>query len=657
MLPLVWLTKQRKRQRQRLSFQEFILNNRAVSYAWLRLKYFNLQRLLHAGVHGYVLVFFLSTPSNFGANGFCFLIGYGLERVWWGGLEPMRSNVKAWVRQQHGAKAKQLIEQWLSLAVVLSAAMSGIGLIVLGCYPSRPVLAMVAILTVFATRLPVIVYHSGAYALNRVYWPARAILGLDATLLLGALFFFHNDGGGLIFWFMVRTCILQGIVIYFVRQVYQFHNMLPFVIQWRGFKALGRSLHILSFAKAGVAMATMVAEKMLLVFWVVYHQSFLQQTGRLTLILLSLPYLYAVTDWAQLFYYDFKRHFNNDLALFQRRFEISVLQIAAVSGLVNGCLIVGIAGFFQTVTLSLLCCIPLLGLRSLIAVLQVKYFSHANHRVLVLCNLTLLVALFLYLFSSSSWLLKSIFLASFYGAMGRYLYVRRNFPQKNAVQRLSVYAWLSALHAGIQKETMRLDVFSMPADLNTNCKRLIMRGLTQHFIHQNGKISQYKNSILLFNPSHFSIDTLAMLATTSGWIRQHKVFVLFSPAPIQQQILPLIHQNRMSPLPRRLNEQAILQQFFWYFPYGVCFNPTAQLGPDAKPLAQRVIRGLLYKVKRYLNDPDDHQALHYFLSVYYAEQHVKMIFVIPKINDSKDILHPRCWQQTMNLLSKENCVV
>jgi hypothetical protein len=173
-----WLRRERDRSDRRPALEEALLGGRFWRYATYRLRYFLACYCLDAAAHAAIVLLLYRTFRHSFSVIFVVYAGvYIAESFWWGALEAMRGRIRMLFRVGRPYVLPHEIGRWLSLAVQL-AILTCIGVAgwVVWLMASRGRLTsteayLAVILLSFALQLPIRCYHSGVYALRRVYRP------------------------------------------------------------------------------------------------------------------------------------------------------------------------------------------------------------------------------------------------------------------------------------------------------------------------------------------------------------------------------------------------------------------------------------------------------------------------------------------------------
>jgi hypothetical protein len=398
---LRWLDHQVKRERRVLYLEDALLGRRFPAYAFYRLRYFFLRFLTGCVTHALRFVLILHVAGEGGFAGVLVLhaVVSLAGSFWWGLLEEMRGGVRSLRRTGRPHLIPNEIGRWLTLSIHLAILVSVGGLIWIGAASiagkSVPSVLEVYALTVvfgFALNLVTRCYHSGIYALRRVYRPPLMIILAEVVSFVAFLAFWPWIGA----WSLPLASILSSLVVavltvYYSRKAYTFF----------GFRALERvrlgrpwMLRRSATRPAGggaLAFALMRLDSLLLLT-LFFSGLGGERDGLFLLLFMLSPIIHAALDWARLFYFDLKRLEIRFLRNVRRRFQGAVIGLAAVLG-------VGywLFALIYAVVLgrSLGDLAAPLGLfmvgRSLLAAYQIQMFSERAYRDVVAAGLALLL--------------------------------------------------------------------------------------------------------------------------------------------------------------------------------------------------------------------------------------------------------------------------
>jgi hypothetical protein len=385
-----WLRRQAARERRIVVLEEGLLGNRLWRYSFYRLRYFFVRYLLESATHAVtVLLFFRDLAWE---NFLLVLVGFAATSLgssfWWGALEAMRAQVRDLYRSGRPHRIAGTIGGWLTLSVVLAVVVVAIAVgwtawrAADGSFEAAEAYVL-ALLLRLALDLPIRCYHSGVYALRRVYKPLGATVAPDLVGLAVIAVLFPLVGvWALVGSALAVTALVGALDIRYIRRVYHFLGLAPLREATAGalrgsVRGAGRE------AFAGGAAYAVMALDSLIVLALLYGA----QTDSETLVVLFVagPTIRAGFDWARILYFDLKRL---ELRLFtnlRRRFERHTAELAWALAIVFWAIAAGIAtgvvgrglGSFYAVLLAFFCA------RSLLARAQIQAFAEGSYAIVL----------------------------------------------------------------------------------------------------------------------------------------------------------------------------------------------------------------------------------------------------------------------------------
>jgi hypothetical protein len=381
-----WLRRQAAREQRFVLLEEGLLGDRLWSYSWYRLRWFFLRYALESATHAATVLFLFRGLEweNFLVVVVVAASTALVSSSWWGALEGLRAKVRDLHRSGRPHRIPRAIGGWLTLSTLLSAGVLALaaGWLVwrgaAGSFGASDAF-VAALLLRLALDLPVRCYHSGVYAIRRVYKPLTATLGPD-LLGLAAIFALWPLIGvwGIVVAAFLTTVALTLANIVYIRRVYHFLGFTP--VKELGLQALRGALRgtARESATGGLAYAVMALDSLVVLALLFKAET---DSESLLVLFLAMPTIRAGFDWARMLYFDLKRL---ELRLFtnlRRRFERHTLQLAWLLGLifwaVAAAIAVGFYGFDAAVLAA-----ALLGffiVRSLLARAQIQAFAEGAY--------------------------------------------------------------------------------------------------------------------------------------------------------------------------------------------------------------------------------------------------------------------------------------
>jgi hypothetical protein len=388
-----WLQRQAGRQRNAVYLENALLTDQFSAYAAFRLRYFLAGYLMETVVHT-VKVIVLARVfvwEDFATIGVLYACAALVSSFWWGSLEVMRGRIRHLYRFGKSFLIPREIGRWVSLSGQLAVVTMIAAIAYMlwhGAWQRRAVgprelyvfSMLVGLALTFVTRC----YHSGIYALRRIYRPLPAILALELAAFLAVLILWFWIGAWSVpLAAMFSTFVAAALTLYTTRRMYQFFGFgLKRFINISQRRAPWRE-DLTEVVAAGLSFATIRVDALLVVALVSTSS---RPDGRLLyfLFILLSPTIHACFGWAQLFYFDLKRLEEGLFRHLQERFERSVWRLAWVLGLMFS----GVAGLISLSLLSrpsgalLLFFAPFFVARSLLANAQVQTFVRRDYWLL-----------------------------------------------------------------------------------------------------------------------------------------------------------------------------------------------------------------------------------------------------------------------------------
>ena len=179
-----WLREEAERRARTPLLEDALIGGRFFPYAAFRLRYFALRTMLAAALHAVkiILAFRFFSARSFAAILVVQSAATIASGFWWGSLEILRDKVREDYRNGRRRGLDGLIGQWLSIALNLGAVSLAAALLVPACSllfgrgPSAADAFLAAILLKLALDFPTRAYHSGVYAVRRVYRPLASVV-------------------------------------------------------------------------------------------------------------------------------------------------------------------------------------------------------------------------------------------------------------------------------------------------------------------------------------------------------------------------------------------------------------------------------------------------------------------------------------------------
>lgn len=310
-----WLRRAARRADRSPGLEEALLGGRFRRYAAHRLRFFAGRTAISAGLHAVriLLAFRLFPPSDFGLVLAAEAAAALISSFWWGALEPMRESVRESFAAGKPRRAEARIESGLTRSArwalpigAAGAAWPVLRLLTAGAVGPSDIF-LLAILGRLAVDIVLRGYHSGVFAVRRVYRPFWSLAGLEGLAF----------GGGLALWPLVGAWALPAASLLSAAT----SAALSLTFTARAYRHLGIRPRLALSSRppsrrrsdaskregwtSGGAYALMRTDGVfLLALLAGGRRGFSPMTA---LVLAASPLIRAGFDWTQLFYFDLKR--------------------------------------------------------------------------------------------------------------------------------------------------------------------------------------------------------------------------------------------------------------------------------------------------------------------------------------------------------------
>lgn len=379
-----WFAQQAAREARIVVLEEALLGGRTVRYAAYRLRWFFATYLVESAAHAVLAVtLFTALPAEdvvlvVAAHAATLLVSH----LWWGALEALRAQVRDLHRGARPHRIAAVIAGWLTASLLLAAGVAVAGVAVLALLGGSAVAG--ALVGTFLLRLvldvPTRAFHSGVYAMRRVYKPLSATMaphlaGLGLTLALVPAI----GPWGLVVSSLVTTGLVTGLTLRYTGRIYRFLGISTRPeIGWPAMRAAlrgsGREAAAAAAANAVIGLDALVV--LALLFGAV------RNPASLFVLFLTMPTIAAGAEWARLLYFDLKRL---ELRLFtnlRHRFELATEWLALALGVLFG-LVAALLAVLGSVPSSAPALVAFLVARSALACAQIQAFADRSYRTVV----------------------------------------------------------------------------------------------------------------------------------------------------------------------------------------------------------------------------------------------------------------------------------
>lgn len=398
-----WLAAAADRERKVVRLEDALLTDRYWRYFWFRLRYFLVRTLVAVVVHAIrIALLYAAFPREQFA--LIILLGAAMALIndaWWGALEQLREGVR---QLRHDGQAHRIparIGMWLRLALLLArlCAVAAVVWLLLSLVLGwvGPV-DLYGVVLIGGTGASIVAraYHSGAYALRRIYRPLPSLVAVDIGGLMALLVLWPVIG----LWAfplseLMAVAAVTAMSLHYTSRTYRSLG-LPSL---RALVAGGRSLpprHVLRQALPPALASTLSGLDSLLVLTVLVASTRPGEGATLVALLAALgPVIRAGFEWASLLYFDLVRLEAPLLSRLRERFDLHVRQLAIVIGCLTwvAAAVIGLLVLDLRDGALLLALLPFLLCRSLLAAGQVRAFVTGAYRMLIAVGATLVPVL------------------------------------------------------------------------------------------------------------------------------------------------------------------------------------------------------------------------------------------------------------------------
>ncbi|MBN2343836.1 MAG: hypothetical protein JXX29_13500 [Deltaproteobacteria bacterium] len=570
-----WLHRKQRQGERHRRFTDALVTDGKVGYVAYRLKFLSIRMLLKAALH-------LAEMSLF-ARYFevDFLAGVILVRsavllaisLWWGGLEQLREEVRTAVFSGQQHLATVAIEKWLSLSILFSGITTVMGVAVIllttdeklgfSIYNAYAIACFIRLGLDVTART----YHSGMFAIKRIYRPLWSILlgdFLDVALVL-ALWPWLGV------WSFSIAFLLVGVMrfvllLHFVKRSYhQSRLRIHKARLWRSMKTL-RLAEIVGSLKHGTANATALIDVLFIVVLTLTAKNDEMMLFAVAMYVLR-PFVSAGYSWSRLFYFDFKVLLRWRCALLTARFERFVKKVAILFSVIVGILCVSWTWIWSMWELQSVAWLflPLLLSRSVFGLYQVLGFSYVKYGYLAKISIGAILV-----FGALVWWFSDPFLLLLGLSLGLVVIVllfpppAMERPDTESVLFTSLPDWLS--RAANTTVPVQLGVCTVDPRILSASK--VQRAFSTQFADCTFvKISRYRFAWFTATP----VTRTQVVQATAGAICELKIFENVSD---EGELLRMVstHVPLLSSNESPLRPEQLKEKFGEMFSTGVCLD-------------------------------------------------------------------------------------
>ncbi|HVO23117.1 MAG TPA: hypothetical protein VMW56_05755 [Candidatus Margulisiibacteriota bacterium] len=401
-----WLHRQAEREKRLITLEDALLGNQARAYALYRLRYFSLRCVSSAILHGVrlTLLRYIFSHQAFLTTLLLNAIAGLVTSFWWGGLEVLRARVRHLSHDAQRHRIPAELGQWLTVATVLGgmSLLLPAGWIVWEhAYGHRAFDVLQLYIFAIGCRagadFVTLMFHSGVYAVRRVYRPMPAMVAVELSSMLAVLALWPWLGR----WsfpiaVILGTAVSAGLVVHYCTRLYRLLGWLPLRLSRPERSQFARWSTVAEFLAAGLSYALMKLDAFLML--AMFHARVPAPNGvSLFVFFVSIsPAIQAGFDWAQLLYFDLKKLNTGCLRALRQRYERSAYHLAWVVGAVLWAFACVLGTVISGRTLGALYWLigPFFIARSFLALAQIQAFSSRRYRALLASGAVLLAFMF-----------------------------------------------------------------------------------------------------------------------------------------------------------------------------------------------------------------------------------------------------------------------
>ncbi len=399
-----WGVKQARAERNAVTLEDALLTGSFTRYFVHRLRFLLARTVVATLIHALKIILLLGAfpRSEFliivVAQAVAALIG----DFWWGALEELRSQIRLLQRRGRRYLVPKEIGRWLSLvapAALIVPILAGIyAAVELATGQLSPVEAYVAVLAAaVALDLVTRTYHSGAYALRRVYRPLPTLIAVDVVSVAVLIVLWPVLG----LWAypaaeLVSLIVVISISLRYTSRTYRslaMPTLMPLIRERRRVPSLATLRASLA---PGIAYALVGLEALVVVAGLAVITT---EAGTALIVLLAAisPLSRASFEWARLLYFDLKRLELPLLAGLRQKFDRAMVWLAVVIGLIAGIVacVIALVMLDQPTALLLVALVALFLVRSVLAAAQMQAFTRTVYARLAIAGIVGVIGLVL----------------------------------------------------------------------------------------------------------------------------------------------------------------------------------------------------------------------------------------------------------------------
>ncbi len=387
-----WLRRTAARADRAVRIEEALLGGRFPAYAAYRLRFFGLRTAVSAVLHAVriLLAFRFFAPKTFTVILLVEAAASLGASFWWGSLEVLREKVRDLRRDGRPQDAAGEIAPWLYRSIRLAAAALALSALWIPAaflgQSGEFTAADFFIVTIFVRLgldLVTRCYHSGIYAIRRVYRPLWSLIGVEIIGFGGVLAGWPLVGPwALPAASLVSAVLSNALTLVFTQRAYRHSGFDPRPHLRSKAKRPPRGWKSRDWWNAGVSYALMRLDGIVVLALAASSRHF--HSPLAAFFLAVGPLVRAGFDWVQLFYFDLKRLDSFLLNGVRMRLERRLLALSVLIGAAIWPAAL-LLGFFIYGRMTLAFSAVLLVLfivRSALASLEMRAFARGRYRPL-----------------------------------------------------------------------------------------------------------------------------------------------------------------------------------------------------------------------------------------------------------------------------------
>ncbi|MEZ5406309.1 MAG: hypothetical protein R3F23_09175 [Verrucomicrobiia bacterium] len=568
----------------------------------------------------------------------------------------MREKVRHLANSKKLFKIPDLISQWLVSSFILS--LLGLAcLIIFNLFQNSLTLETLYLSFCFVRlmlEIPLATFHSGIYAIRRIYRPLYWIVIVELIASLGALSLYPSVGA----WafpltFFVATLVNLAVRFYYTKKVYLFYRFWPlplekFAKNWKiNLKKFGAN----NFSQ-GIANALMGYECLIIILFLHRDKTTFALNHFILLFFILSPLLIAGYEWARLFYFDFKKlelgYYNH----FKQQFQNQVERFALGWGALNSLLVISFGYFLgnKNLTSQLWWMLPFFLINSLLAYEQVKAFSETNYPSLIRSGLTFLSGIFILWYLPVTFETQTFYLSVI--ALGALWQLQRDETKSLRIPLsvvLPLTEWLRQLSQVNKK--VRVGCVTFPEETRLFKLNALANKIKQGLTKGNEVCLYLPNKIFWFEKNSENLTRENVIGRVEALCEDVQISSFYpdGKAALQQSFLKdEIYRSNVEGI-SVVNIETLKEIFEKMITTGLVFCPNSN--EQSNFLSAQQKRQILFEALNFSKNLSFSKSNSPFeVTAFCPNGEMKLIFIVPKLK-TKRVLRKKWFQliRTINL--------